>query len=403
MGILDGKPLGFECADAVQAQRESDAIFGCVFLGLLTDALHDGITLSWDVESLDSEAATHPDSSEKNRIIDRDVNDLKDVLTRLQVLTGVEGVTVTAGRSPQYDQGQHLQVAIAARPREQGNHARVPIKWEQAVEDHVVALLKNKELVVENFDKEFGAYYGIVDAKDNTRPKVISSVRRLIPYAAEGGRWNRRVPWHGLIGYDDPRRVCTARDSPKQAGSIEPTELISRWDGQGEVCGYCHGMVWAVAEQRCDFPQGKAYELALGRNTHKLSSCFGCSTFLLANGHVPSSMHLGRSDSWVPLPEGPNATAPFSTRRDKEVADRKVFADLNREWATHVSGWLTTGAHRVVEARKDTFPPEVVETVRRVLQEVDRRNGVQSVANLFLDALTVHDKDLPRLKRFVGM
>lgn len=403
MGILDGRPLGYECADVVQAQRESDVIFGCVFLGLLKEALEDGITLSWDVESLDSEAATQSNSTEKNRVIDQDVNDLKQVLTHLQALTGVEGVTVTAGRSPQYDQGRSLQVAIAAGKKTDGNTTRVPIKWEQAIEDHVVALLKNKELVAENFDKEFGAYYGIVDAKDNTLPKVISSVRRLIPYAMEGGRWNRAVPWHGLIGYDDPRRVCTAKDSPKQAGSIEPTELISRWNGKDEVCGYCHGMVWAVAEQRCDFPQGKAYELALGKNTHKLSSCFGCSTFLLANGHVPSSMHLGRSDSWVPLPEGPNATAPFSTSKDKEIADRKVFAQLNREWAEHVSGWLTAGAHRVVEARRDTFPADVVETVRRLLQEVDRRKGVQSVANLFLDALTVHDKDLPRLKRFVGV
>jgi hypothetical protein len=405
MGIIDGRPLGLGEVDARQAQLESDVIFGCVFLGLMRDALQDGVVLRWDLESGDpAVTAAH-------------VKELQQVLGRLQDLTGVDAPRIEAGRSPQYDDGRVSQVAIAAtaRPLSQqaSDEARQPIEWSPKVAAHIRTLLDTHALMrpepptvpgaFAGIDEEFGAYYGIVDAADNVVPKVISSTRRLIPYASEGGRWDRQVACHGLIGYDDPRRAGTARQAPKQAGSIEPTELISRWDGQGEVCGYCHGMVWAVAEVRCDFPKGRPFELALGAKTHKLSSCFGCSTFLHANGYAPSSMHLGRSDSWVPLPEGPDATAPFSTSKTKETADRKVFAGLNGTWAEKVSGWLTSGVHRVVEAPEGRFPAGVVKTAWRLMEASSERHQARAMANLFLDALTVHDKDLVRLKRFVGL
>jgi hypothetical protein len=405
MGIIDGRALGLGEVDAKQAQLEADVIFGCVFLGFVSDALQDGVVLRWDLEADDpTVTAGH-------------VKELQQVLGRVQDLTGVDGPRIEAGRSPQHDDGRVSQVAIAAMPpprsREASDHARQPIEWSPKVAAHIRGLLDNRDLMrpeppkvsggFAGIDEEFGAYYGIVDAAENEVPKVISSTRRLIPYGSEGGRWDRHVPCHGLIGYDDPRRAATARQSPKQAGSIEPTELISSWDGQGEVCGYCHGMVWAVAEVRCDFPTGRPFELALGAKTHKLSSCFGCSTFLHANGYAPSSMHLGRSDSWVPLPEGPDATAPFSTSKSKETADRTIFAGLNGTWAEKVSGWLTSGVHRVVEAPEGRFPAGVVKTAWRLMETGHERRHPHGVANLFLDALTVHDKDLARLKRFVGL
>lgn len=410
MGIIDGQPLAVDRTHAARARLESDVIFGCVFLGFVTHMLGSGETPRWDVDSGDEDAG-------------RQQADLQDVLNRIGALTGVEGAVVQAGKSPTYDGGQALQLAIAS-PLQDGKAHPGSVQWSRHVADHISRIVTSKkswlfglitrsgpsELLEFTLDNERGAYYGIVDDPANTVPKVISSVRRLIPYGSEGGRWRYGMEYHGLIGYDSEATLHTARTTPKQAGSIEPTGLIGSWDGRGKVCGYCHGMVWALAEVRCNYPQGKPFELALGKQTHKLSSCFGCSTFQLANGRVASSMHLGRSESWVPLPEDENATAPFSTGLAvesvdgqvgaKERRDREVFADMNKAWAEHVAAWLLMGAERVRRAGRGTFSAQVLETAAALSAEAGRRSQ-RGAANLFLDALTVHDKDLNRLKRFL--
>ena len=86
----------------------------------------------------------------------------------------------------------------------------------------------------------------------------------------------------------------SAGDENKRAGSLEPTGLISQWDGADQVCGYCHGMVFAMAElEIAAGGHGVAYELPLGSKTQKRSSCLGRTTFLLAHGYQPSPAHLG--------------------------------------------------------------------------------------------------------------
>lgn len=400
MGIIDGQPLGVDEGDAATATLEADVIFGCVFLGLVNAALKENVVLRWDVESLD--ALTSEKYPEKQSNVERDALDLERVLRRLQTLTGVKGAQIGVGESPQYndntsDEHGAINVFIAARTDVAGDAQ--PVRLTPPVDRFVRELLDNKVLMEHYIDKEFGAYYGIVDDEANTAPRVISSVRRLIAHDQEGGRWNRGVPFHGLIGYDDPARRDTANQARKQAGSWESARTIKEWNGQTAVCGYCHGMVWAIAQQKREFPHGHAYEMGLGKNTHKLSSCFGCSTFQIANDRYPSSMHLGRSDSWVPLP----AFSPFGDNEDQSEAEQQVFAALNQRWAEHVSGWLRLGLKRVLDAEGGVFPPPVVETGKRLEQAVGKRKDARAVANLFLDALTVHDKDLLRLKRFAGV
>jgi hypothetical protein len=403
MGIIDGQHLKLDEASAQQLRLESDVIFGCVFLGFMCDALQRGVVLRWDVEPVDPSVTDSKAKADQQAEKNQQIDEMQAVISRLRMFTGMDA-KIEVGLSPQYDAGGVLQVAIAATQQlsdAASEQTPTTIPWSSKIAAYVrTTLLGNTDLMGENLDKEFGAYYGIVDASKNTTPKVISSVRRLIPYNAEGGRWKRGVAYHGLIGYDgDQSAACKA---PKQAGSIEPTALISAWNGRDHVCGYCHGMVWAVAEVHCDFPDGRPFELALGKNTRKLSSCFGCSTFLHANDYAPSSMHLGRSESWVPLPDGPNATAPFSTDKTKEALDREIFAALNQRWAKRVADWLTAGASLVV-LRRDEFLPVVVNTGSALITTIRARPDPRSIANLFLDALTVHEKDLTRLKRFVGI
>ncbi|WP_262072150.1 hypothetical protein [Stenotrophomonas sp. Marseille-Q5258] len=395
MGIIDGRPLGLAAEDAAQARLESDVIFGCVFLGFVHDALRQGVVLCWDVDPADPPAQ-----------VEQGIQALQAVLERLVALTGIHTDTVRVGQSPRYEPARR-QIAIAAVSRPHGDdaarQARRQIQWTPEVEQRITELLDNDPLMEQNLDAEFGAYYGIVDHPDNTNPLVISSVRRLIPYADEGGRWNRRVPGHGLIHYDDPAWTLEqARQLPKQAGSTETAARIATWDGSGHVCGYCHGMVWAVAQVRCNFPDGRPFELGLGRNTHKLASCFGCSTFLHANGLAPSSMHLGRSDSWVPLPEGEDGVAVFNLGLGNEARHPGIVAGLNAAWATHVAGWLVAGTR--IAAQDTARVPAEVRAVARTLQReaIARGRDTRAVANLFLDALTVHQKDLHRLMRFVG-
>ncbi|KAF1015230.1 MAG: hypothetical protein GAK31_02720 [Stenotrophomonas maltophilia] len=298
-----------------------------------------------------------------------------------------------------------LQVAIAATPRPQDAgavaQARQPIAWQPETARRIREILANDALLTQNLDKEFGAYYGIVDDKANTQALVISSVRRLLDADDEGGRWLRGVPYHGLIGYDS-KPADALRASPKQAGSIEPTGLIAQWNGKEHVCGYCHGMVWAVGQAACNFPDGRPFDLGLGRNTHKLSSCFGCSTYLHANGWAPNAMHLGRSEWWVPLPEAEDALAAFNIGLGQPHEHQRIVTALNVSWERKITQWLRDGATLIVQRGVNAgFTPAVVDTASALLQVLPKRHDPRAVANLFLDALTVHDKDLLRLSRLV--
>ena len=49
--------------------------------------------------------------------------------------------------------------------------------------------------------------------------------------------------------------------------------------------------------------KAKVIEVAVG-NTIKLASCFGCTTFMIANLRQPSHIHLGRAESWAPADPG---------------------------------------------------------------------------------------------------
>lgn len=392
MGIIDGSALALTAADQTTAQHEADTIFGCVFLGFIAEAQVLGKSLRWSVA---------PEDEAK-------VGVLRDVLNACSDIAGIARSNITAGIAPIYNE-ETMTIAIAA----QGKGVPAPIQpTQQAVRERIAALLRDTGLR-STLNNENGAYYGIVDHKDNVHAKAISSVRRLIPYGGEGGRWNRNVPNHGLIGYEGTEAGSPEglRDrAEKQAGSIEPTALIKGWNGHDRVCGYCHGMVWAVAQASTEFRGGVPYELGLGSKTHKLASCFGCSTFLVANGYMPSAMHLGRSESWVPLPEGEDAAAPFDNGT-ASAAMESTFEDLNSRWAGHVAAWLEQGiaasqrwtAARAGRKEGPVVPDWATDAVNRLERRLKALGSDRKRANVFLDALTVHSNDTDRLARFCGI
>lgn len=451
MGIIDGTPLA---ADQRLAEQEADTLFTCVFLGLLADGFEHGWPLRWDVEPETDVGRTEAGLVELRNTLAPLADHVATTLHTEGRLAPNAGVEI--GTSPAHwyaVNANHLKprdssaIALGIRADRDittGHAIRQQRTTSPELEKYILEKLIGdlsvrsddpasgyEDLLRSKTDTERGAYYGIVDHPDNVppaAPKVLSSVRRLIPYAGEYGRWRRGLDHHGLIGYDQARPPQGWSQAPKQAGSFEPTRMIGEWDGRDCVCGYCHGMNWAIAQATCMYPPGPdgegggiPFELGLGQHTLKLASCFGCTTFMYANGLAPSSAHLGRAESWVPLPEDKDSAGVFFNEnehtRDLQVI-RTTFRTLNQRWADKVARWMIDGASLVGDNRlfQEWAQAHAARLCERVVQlhaeaaddhahEGDAAVEAmhhRRVANLFLDALTVHKRDLDRLSGIVA-
>lgn len=239
---------------------------------------------------------------------------------------------------------------------------------------------------------ERGAYYGIVDFPGQVR--LISTTRRLIKYDAESGRWNKDVLAHGMIAIQ--MQNFLEKKTPWNYGSMaalatpfERQLSDGKFPEQGAgVVGYCHGMNWAIMHTAL-LGGGTAYEVAVGQGTTKLASCFGCTTFMYANGAPPSYMHFGRAESWVPVPRNSIDNPEY-----KESNVGKIDA-LVSNWAGAVAGFLENGASLLKVCGSS---PEYKSCANKLDMALKRRDTFQK-ANLFLDALTVHESDLRRVGR----
>jgi hypothetical protein len=240
---------------------------------------------------------------------------------------------------------------------------------------------------------ERGAYYGIVDFPGQVR--MVSTTRRLIKYSGEGGRWKRDVDAHGMIKAQmdnfrshDPRPwsfgSMGALDTPFER-KLSRGEFPSNGEG---VVGYCHGMNWAIMHTAL-LGGGTAYEVAVGSGTTKLASCFGCTTFMYANGAPPSYMHFGRAESWVPIPTNVTDNPDY-----KERNTGKIDALVNN-WAGAVAGFLENGASILKTCGAEGYRS----LAGKLETTLARKQESLKKANLFLDALTVHESDLKRLNR----
>lgn len=70
---------------------------------------------------------------------------------------------------------------------------------------------------------------------------------------------------------------------------------------EGKLFKSYHGMILAMTKFATDIDvekNGYFFEVALGKDTNKVSSCFPCTTFMKAQGKPPTSIHLGRGDNW---------------------------------------------------------------------------------------------------------
>lgn len=254
------------------------------------------------------------------------------------------------------------------------------------------AFKKFKSLDMDKEVAERGAYYGIVDHP--TEERLISTTRRLIPYnGGEGKRWNSGQKAQGMIGgqmkFHDPENnpwnsmSMAALDTP-----FERRLAKGNWPKASEgVVGYCHGMNMAI--MHCALlGEGTPYEVAVGTATTKLASCFGCTTFMYATGYPPSFIHIGKAESWVPIPLNHIDNPDYKGEEQKAIIER-----LYQTWADTVVGYMTEGVE--ILASKASGPYKKFAALLRT-QLKTRLNNVDK-ANIFLDALTIHKSEWARL------
>src|SRR5206468_879930 len=101
------------------------------------------------------------------------------------------------------------------------------------------------------------------------------------------------------------------------------------------------GMIQACYAAAASGFKGITIEVAAGGATKKLASCFGCTTFMLANGRMPDGIHLGEAASWAPLdPNNAWAIGKLNERfldrvgnePDRTAKLKEAVAYQNRKW-----------------------------------------------------------------------
>jgi hypothetical protein len=141
----------------------------------------------------------------------------------------------------------------------------------------------------------------------------------------------------------------------------------------GHLFSSFHGMVRAITKFSSSIDANAfIFEIALGRETSKVSSCLPCSIFMQANGTPASSTHLGRGDYWNIPSDCP--------------------VGLRNTWKKNVEGYYAEGMKKLgtklnVQARKT----------------LDSNLAVQggSVAEVFLEALTFQSSFIEKIESVV--
>lgn len=210
------------------------------------------------------------------------------------------------------------------------------------------------------------------------------------------------LPW-GLIG----GLINLSNDKSKGMGPIKAQ------DGHFRI-GYVHGMCSAIVKCKHSGPWATPYEMATGCHTTKMASCFACTTYMYANGYPPSSIHLGRGESWVPPMKD---YIRLEEHKDTSSQDLDYSNNCLIEWQREISAYIALGLDCINKTKKlaflsETHKEQLDELVKIIfknnfdvfgneinLEKVMMDSGShQHISEAFLEALTVHKKDSDRIK-----
>ncbi len=197
-------------------------------------------------------------------------------------------------------------------------------------------------------------------------------------------------PW-GLIGC--VHQLPNMRDASE--GKLTPEQQNK------VVVGYTHGMIQAIYSAAYHGFKGTTIEVAVGVDTKKMASCFACTTFMCATDYPPDAIHLGRGESWAPVfPKSDSITLLAERLKENLKAPpnqerlEAAVQYMNQKWHAKCASWLYWGSRIDL----DCVEPGHQAAWRRVQKFAEEhRHHEEKVANLFLDALTVHCGDTERV------
>lgn len=409
---------------------EADVIVTAVILGFAGTRWHQNQPFSFDYEhpNVEDFKKWQAIDSDRYAVEDKDQMDfLKETQEFLNVMSAmsfvIEKTEPKIGRFLKEGQSAegYAGALITGRAGGQGlmsgqRHkgltsrlAEISRKW----------VIENPELTAERVYEGRGAYTGLVDDPVNNTI-FIHSTKRVIDQ--DRNRWHPGEiesadykPW-GLIR--DLRPVEKGGDRDVNLSTDRAKGLGPLPEGKEELkgherIGYIHGMSSAIVESIAHGPWCTPYEIATGEVTTKMASCFACTTYMYAAGFPPSSIHLGRGESWVP----PSEKMISGETTDLYPYNGDVMNAVLTRWHTEVHHYLELGAKylkNAIEANKleqgdldeEDIKVKVIDYVNPTHQQAvhDLEAKLEDIilfetqgGNLFLDALTVHQSDWKRV------
>jgi len=331
---------------------------------------------------------------------------------------GIAPSAVKAGTSPGYSEGAIIMGVYTLAGKSAPQSVSAPVLSE-----------KGKALwgkISKTDMKQYtgrGAYTGFVDNKNtvgDTDPVGPRSTARFLAPAPgllnpdphprwlppmDSSLWQERkrkvegtyVPW-GMIGGEKAGKDPSGADT----GATNEADYVTICMHKGgmvfngdittsDIAAYTHGMIQAIYKAYALGPSCEPYEIAVGSVTKKMASCLTCTLFMYATGYPPTSIHLGRGESWAPLYQPYNPNGPTG---DHEAA---VIRDLNNAWYEKCLEWLKMG----LEILDDEHITDDHKASRNAVSQFlsTYRNDKTVAGVIILDAVTVHAGEMERIGR----
>jgi hypothetical protein len=409
-------------SDAADPRKEADVIMTAAALGLAASTVKDGAALRFDLDPKDREK----DLPALQAVVAKIDKAVVDYLRKNSLEPAGK---VHAGLAPDYSKGAVIMGVYKLANQSAPVSVADPVLsvQGQALYDKI----KNMQLTQYTGR---GAYTGFVDnnnTEGNTDPvgprptaRFLTANPDTVPAGdptmsglhprwlppAQSASWLPRlrrgtsdsyVPW-GMIGGDsaakdpDAKMLNVARATnlaDQITGEMGATDGMT-FNGEptaDDIVAYTHGMIQAIYKGYALGPSCAPYEIAVGAVTTKLASCLPCTLFMVAQGYPPTSIHLGRGESWAPLyqPYNPGGSAEFN-----ELA---VIRDLNNSWRDKCSEWLALGVEVLDDAHIAADHKSARDALRAYLSNHSADKTV--AATLVLDAVTVHESESVRIGR----
>ncbi|RKH10769.1 hypothetical protein D7V97_12960 [Corallococcus sp. CA053C] len=348
----------------VYAAKDADVIMTAAILGFSAGRLAVGHPVQFDSD---------------------DPNDakLRGAVEKLNDALGIRysfGGAVTCGVTPPWREGAMITGAAGA--------SRTPFAQRHATAS-ASAALEFHDIASRDTDVGYqgrGAYTGFIDDPVENRGSIKATARFNVPVMGHGDRW--RPPTYKVKGGDHNQvpwgLIAGVREL--EGGMVQ--EPFSTPMG---VVGYTHGMIQAIYDAVAHGPWCTPFEIAVGHQTTKLASCFPCTLFMYAAGYPPSSIHLGRGESWVPFyPASPGASG-YSAFVDAAIQS------TNTRWQLECRQHLTLGVQIMTQNNVMKTHHERLSLLKQYLSS--HANDLHCAANLILDAITVHCSEVDRINQ----